>query len=204
MNSRIRDCEREMTAQRRRRPGTGRAIFIPFNGLDDFTADPSDPPAEIALEATGQHGETAIWLDDFFWLSLLKPWSQFPVTIRFHATPDSLLHPVILHQLNMLRRVAPAWRIVGECTADYLADPDRLHTAALSAYHELHVVDDPQGASPTSVTSSELDNMLAQMRQIQGANQRTTPIVACPRKPHVESAPRPLRMPTVQPARRAV
>ncbi len=201
MTTRIRESQREMTAQRRRRPGAGRTLAIPFHGLDDFIADPHEPPAEIALEATGQHGETAIWLDDFFWLSLLKPWSQYPVRIRFKNTPAGLLHPVVLHQLNMLRRVAPAWRLIAECGVDALADEARRRDAALSGYHEIHLLGDNGGQT---IPIPELGNLLAQMRQIQAANQRTTPIIACPRAAEMEIEPQPLRMPTIRPTRRAV
>ena len=169
--------QRELTRQRRRRPNTGTIIHLPFEGSDHAALDNAEPPAELHLEATGPSGETAIWLDDFFWLKLIQQWPQSPLTIHFHPTNNSLLHPVILHQLNMLRRVAPQWRLVGYCYVSDLALEGRLSQAASTVHHEIHVIDAVRPGVPRPAHAMRIEDALAKMRQVQAANNRTTPIV---------------------------
>jgi hypothetical protein len=74
MNARMREVQRDMTARRRRKPGAGAPLMIPFDGLPSLEPDPNRPPSELSLEATGPSGEPAAWLDDYLWVDLLRAW----------------------------------------------------------------------------------------------------------------------------------
>lgn len=185
MSAWMRDNERKAAMQRRRKPGTGRTLSIPFTGLARIPFD-TEPPTELHIEATGSSGEIAVWLDDFFWLDLLQHWPTRPLDIHFTASKNALLHPVLQHQLHMLRRVAPTWRLIGHCYTSELAEETTLRGAALSVYHELQVL---EGNNPNTTSGNasatpdrpamRLEDAAASLRRVQSENKRTTPIVVC-------------------------
>jgi hypothetical protein len=189
MNARMREVQRDMTARRRRKPGAGAPLMIPFDGLPSLEPDPNRPPSELSLEATGPSGEPAAWLDDYLWVDLLRAWGETPLAIRILPTPHALLHPVVLHQVNMLRRVAPRWRISAHCYVGDLAPEGHIAQAALSPYHEIHLLDQPAPHHATTAHALRMEDAVARLRRVQVANQRNTPILACARR--AESAPGP-------------
>ncbi|MCB9849738.1 MAG: hypothetical protein H6817_03445 [Phycisphaerales bacterium] len=182
MNARMREDQWQMTAQKRRKPGAGAPRLIPFDGGEIQPVDPQQAPSEIALEATGPSGEPAHWLDDFFWVDLLQAWSRESMTIRFLPTPDALLHPVVIHQVNMLRRVATNWRIAGHCYVHDLAPDGMIAQAALSPYHEIHLIDGRREGSAATAHALRIEDALARIRRVQVANSRNTPILVCVRE----------------------
>jgi hypothetical protein len=188
MSARMRENHWEMTARKRRKPGAGQLVRIPFDAAETVVANPADPPAEIALEATGPGGKPADWLDDPFWLPLLQAWSHERVTVRILPSPRGLLHPVVLHHVRMLRRVAPNWRVVGHCHVEDLSAAGALADAALSAYHEIHLTEAADSGEPRQGHALRLDDALARIRRVQVASNRHTPIVVCSR-PRSASAP---------------
>lgn len=179
MNASTYEIERLSTMQRRRRPGVVRLLQIPFAGVDELAIDPAEPPTELHIEPTGPSGETALWLDDFFWLGLIQTMPRHSLTVRFAPTPDALLHPVILHQLNMIRRVSPEWRLVGQCYVSDLAGEHRLAQAALSVYHEIRIHDAVRPGSSRTAESLRIEDALERIREVQAANKRTTPLIVC-------------------------
>ena len=200
MNAGMRKKQREMTMQRRRKPNAGLVVHIPFEGSDDFDVNNMEPPAELHLDATGPSGETAIWLDDYFWLELIRRWSAEPLTIHFHPTPKSLLHPTVIHQLKMLRRVAPKWRLVGHCYLDDLAPEGQIAEVALAVHHEIRIMDAAQPGDTHRGKQAHplrIQNVVARIRRIQAANDRTTPIIVCCRRKN-ESHPQDGSRPTVE------
>jgi len=187
MSAWMREDQRKLVMQRRRKPDSGTIVHIPFEGVDNSALRQVEAPAELHLDPTGPTGETALWLDDFFWLELLQQWPGCPLAIHFHPTRNSLLHPVILHQLTMLRRVAPGWRLVGYCYLSDLEEEGRPSQAALTVHHEIHVIDASRPAAPRSTRPLHMEDTLRRMRQIQTANKRTTPILTCYR-PRLKTA----------------
>ncbi len=179
MNTGIRDKQRKETMQRRQKPGNSRIIRIPFGGFKEFKIDANDPPTELHLEPTGDSGETALWLDDHFWMELIQAWSKHPLSIHFLPTPDSIPHPVILHQINMLRRVTPSWRLIGHCYLSDLSKEGRITQVALSVYHEVRIIDGIRPGKNQNGRPLKIQDALSKIRQVQTANNRTTPIVAC-------------------------
>lgn len=181
MDARMRTDQRSDAVRRRRKPGEGRIVHIPFDGNVPPAPADAEPPAEIIIDATDAAGVSADWLTDYFWLDILQQWSSQPVVIRFQPTHESLLNPVVLHQVNMLRRVAPEWRIVGECYLSDLAVEGRIAQAAVTGYHEIRVLDANRPGAPNSGHPLRLEDAAKRFRQVQTASQKTTPIfVRCP------------------------
>jgi len=189
MSARMRDQHWEMTAMKRRKPGSGEQIRIRFDSTETLAVDPSRPPAEITLEATGPSGDPAEWLDDAFWLTLLQAWSGHSLTVRFLPSPQVLLNSVVLHHVHMLRRVAPNWHIVAHTHVHDLAADGALADAAMTPYHEIHLVEAARTAHSARTTALRPEEALARIRRVQVANGRHAPIVICARP---QSAPRPV------------
>jgi hypothetical protein len=152
-------------------------MFIPFEGRMPLVPDDIDPPTEMHLEPTSAEGETALWLDDFFWLDLIRRWPQRQLTIQYKPTCRGLLHPVVLHQLTMLRRVAPEWRLVGHCFVSDLADDTLISQAALSLYHEIYIRDCDRPGVTVDASAPSLEVILTRAAKVQAAARRTSPVI---------------------------
>lgn len=179
MNASMREHHWEMTARKRRRPGAGECLLIPFDSSGAVDTAVPQPPTSLALETTSATGELADWLDDNFWVAMLQAWSNERLSIQILPTPEALLHEVVLHHLHMLRRVAPHWRLVGECYVNDLSQDGLLAQAALSPYHELRIRAGARSGQPQSGHPLRLEDALARIRRVQVANSRSTPIVVC-------------------------
>ncbi len=188
MNVTTREQQRNLAAKRRGKPGRVLIVRIPFDGTNDWEPQQSSPPTEIHLESTGASGETAVWLDDHFWMSLIQLWAQETIAVHFLATPGSLTNPVVRHQLNMLRRVVPNWRLIGHCYASDLTEDGVLSQAALGSHHELRLSDAHRPGMQVSGHPLKIQDIAARIRKIQAANNRTTPIVTCCRADQPTSA----------------
>ncbi|HRX86197.1 MAG TPA: hypothetical protein P5572_14350 [Phycisphaerae bacterium] len=189
MSAWMRENHWQMTAQKRRKPGAGAQLHVTADTSEPLPADAETPPSELLLEATDAAGEPAAWLDDFFWMSALQAWSNAPLTVRFLPTPHSLLHPVVLHHVSMLRRVAPQWRVVGHCHVNDLAEDGAINAAAQSPYHELHIAEGAREGEPRPAHPLRIEDALARIRRIQVANGRTMPIIVCVRPQHRAASP---------------
>jgi len=205
MDAWMRKEERRAAISRRRRPGAGRLIRLPFDGNIPASRFEDQIPTEIEIEATNQSGEAADWLTDHFWVDLLGQWVDEPIIVHFVATPGSVLHPVVVHQVHMLRRVADKWRVVGHCYAADLAGEGRVAQAAVSPYHELRIVDGARPGGPKTPIP-RIEDVLSRMRAIQSAQNRTTPVlVGCSAPPTtahqaVGSSPAPVAAGSLPPA----
>jgi hypothetical protein len=105
---------------------------------------PSDnAPTDMYLEVTNSEGAVAEWFNDFWWTELLERWASEPVTLHIAATPGALLDPTVLHQLEMVGRVAPRWRMVGHAYRDAVSTDDHVRTLATTPYHEVRFTDEP-------------------------------------------------------------
>lgn len=179
MSTLLRKKQRMSTMQRRRKPGSGRCLQFAFDTDGSLAGIEGDAPLEIHLEATNAEGEAASWLDDYFWMELIQRWSDAPISIQLQPTPSGLLHGIIAHQLNMLRRVVPHWRLIGQCYLSDLEADGVIERAAVAVYHEIHIID---GRRPDVVDSKHplrIEDAIAKIRQVQRANKRNAPIVVC-------------------------
>jgi len=131
----------EQTQGRRRRPVGPVQLSVPFNGSGELQGEDSGGPVEVTIQATNADGALADWLTDEWWAQLIVPWAERSVVLHVAATPAALLHPVVLHQLEMLRRVVPRWRLVGYVYRDDFAVPGDIELAARAAYDEIRIYD---------------------------------------------------------------
>ncbi len=192
MSTMLRKEQRMSTMQRRRKPGNERCLQFAFDADGSLAGIDGDVPQEIHLEATNNDADAAPWLDDYFWMELMQRWSDAPVSVHFQATKGSLLHGVIIHQLNMLRRVVPHWRLIGHCYLSDLEAEGVIEQAAVTVYHEIHVIDGRRPGAADSRHPMRIEDAIATMRKVQRANKRNTPIVVCRRpeaQPLVSSPP---------------
>lgn len=132
---------REQTELTRRKPGDAAHLVATFDRGQALDVEKQTGPVELAIQATNADGELAPWLDDLWWTDAITRWTNEAVTLRIAPTPDALLHPVLLYQLHMLRRVVPGWRIVGHAYVDDVQTEDQIKQVALSPYHEVRFID---------------------------------------------------------------
>lgn len=137
----IRDDARLATERRRRPPGDTTRLVVTFGGGGEIDCKNTDGPIELRVEPTDRDGHLAEWLDDTWWTKLIERWGDDAVTITIAPTRDALLHPVVLHHLEMLQRVVPAWRIVGHAYLDDAGGEQAIRQLAMSPYHEVRFVD---------------------------------------------------------------
>lgn len=133
--------ETRRAAERRRRP-PGNPVFIRATfdrGLHLGNEAPA--PTDLTVEATNADREPAEWFDDVWWTALIELWGNAALTLHIAPTPAALLHPVVLHQIEMVSRVAPRWRIVGHAYRDEVITDDAVEALARSPYHEVRFID---------------------------------------------------------------
>lgn len=141
---------RGVTRQTRRPPRSPARIVATYDLGGDLVERISPGPVEIVIEATNEAGELAPWFDDAWWTELIQRRGDDPVTIHIRATPGALLHPVVLHQVEMIRRVTPIWRIIGTAIRDDLATDEAIALVARSLYHLVRFHDESDaGAAET-------------------------------------------------------
>ncbi len=121
----------------------------------------------ILLETTDATGEVADWLDDTWWSKLFQQCAPNPLTIEIAPTCVALTHPVVLHQLEMVRRIVANWRIIGEGYANDFRGDDEVEQLATGPYHELRFHDGGRAdvvATPPSETNTGADELIARIR----------------------------------------
>ncbi|MCP4593762.1 MAG: hypothetical protein GY842_23765 [bacterium] len=133
--------ERKLTEGTRQRSPARPLLLVTAEGMGELDTPSDDPPSAIHLETTHPDGEVVEWFDDYWWMDVIKRWEKHPVAIHILPTPGALLHPVVLHHLEMLFRVAQRWRRVGHCyVSDVISDED-VQRLAMSTYEEVRVID---------------------------------------------------------------
>ncbi len=167
----------EQARPQRRGPGSGRCVHVAFDSENErLGPEDGEPPRELHIAATNAQGNLPVWLDDCFWLDVMKRWSSESIVVHIDATPGAMLHEVIFHQLCMLRRVAPKWRLVGHCHLSDLNGDEAVTMTALSPYHEVRVID-AMRSGVSGARAIRVEDAMARVRQVQRANKRTTPII---------------------------
>ncbi len=132
---------RNATQRHRRPPGSPVKRTVRFGGNGELGDEKLTAPFELILEVTGAEGELADWFGDEWWMALIERWGDDPITVQIAATHAALLHPVVLHELEMVFRVAPRWRMVGNVYPGDLLTSEDVELVARSPYHEVRFVD---------------------------------------------------------------
>lgn len=176
------------TAAQARRRGPGEAVRLPAyvpaeeEARDQVAKDtiPEAAPSELWLDATDADGEVASWFDDGWWTEVITRWGDDPLSIHISPTPAALLHPVVLYGVEMVRRVAPRWRIVGHAFAEEVCLDATTEAIARSPYHEVRFIDTPRPDTPPAVRLDPpfpVEELMSRVRRAQMAARRTWPIL---------------------------
>lgn len=153
--------KRERVTQSRRPPSGPWSRRVTYEGTGEIEAVAAEGPVELILEATNDDGELSAWFDDFWWVDVLTLYQKRAVTLHIAPTRDAVLHPVVLHQLEMLRRVEPQWQSVGYLLENELSSMEQVKALAAAPYHELRIITDRAGVAP-SPEAGRLAGELAQ------------------------------------------
>jgi hypothetical protein len=135
---------------------------------------------QLTIECTNEAMEFASWLTDDWWATVIQHWADRVVTVHIAPTPTALLHPVLLYQLAMVRRVEPRWRIVGQAFVDDIITDDAVAELAQSPYHEVRFRDSPRVVAPPSDRVSwtpTIEDLFGRLRRDQERLDRSTPIL---------------------------
>lgn len=148
-----------------------------------FTVDSDgEPPAtwpegafEITIQATRADGEFSDWLTDDWWADLLAAHAERDLSVRVLPTSGAMLHPTMLLQCEMLRRVVPRWRLVGESASGDWGVADPVPLIASSPYHEVRLL--PARANTGDRGDLPPERLAALVLQEQRRLRRRTPVV---------------------------
>ncbi len=174
--------ERLAAQKRRRPPGAVAETDVSFDG-NGIVPDQDQVGTEsisLTLYVTNEHGDTAQWFDDFWWTELIRRFGNKPITVQIAPTPDALLHPVVIHQIEMLFRVAPSWRIVGYAYRDDFSTPPLVEAAAISAYSEIRIIDQIRSEAESlgrATLASSIEELFGCIRRAQVKVGATRPIL---------------------------
>lgn len=133
---------RRDAARHRRKPTAGSHVTVTLDSKGNIPSDASDATTTILIHATADDGEIADWLGDAWWSELFQRWAPDRLTVVIAATPGALLHPIVLHQLEMVRRVVGNWHIVGEGHVSDIKTDDEVDQLATGPFHELRFSDE--------------------------------------------------------------
>lgn len=161
------DMRRSTTGRRQPPPPVTRVVLRPDgNGLFPETLEPG--PIDLQIEATITRDETAPWYRDEWWTEVISYLSALDIAVHFMPTPGAIVHPVVLHHVNMIRRVVPLWRVVGHAYRDDLTLDHDIDALANSLFHEIRVIDARRPGAPASdrgVTDIGVDELFGRIRR---------------------------------------
>lgn len=183
--------DRSLTERRRHRPREPLHVDVRFDGTTNFPEEATPGPVELRIEATGEDGALAEWCGDDWWAIVLQRWGDDEVTVRVEPTPGALFHPILRYQMEMLRRVAPRWRLIGHMFRDDVADDETLGILATAPYHEVCVFDDRRPSvvdAPRKAFVATCADMFGRVRERQNKAGLTSPVMV--RLPAPRSEPR--------------
>lgn len=180
MDAWMQNEQRDRVAATRKRPAPPHRLTVTALGEGGHGPEDGPPPTELLLETTDPTGEIAEWLDDVWLMEALRLWGDRRLVIRVLPSEAALLHPVVLHQLTMFKRVAPNWRAVGYGYCGELCGEAAVEALACSAYDEVHLVEGARSmwarAEP-AVHSFRIEDLFKRIRQNQRARGVTRPIL---------------------------
>ncbi|MCP4246583.1 MAG: hypothetical protein GY778_06005 [bacterium] len=180
MNAWMRNDTRDGVEASRRRPATPQQFTFAANLDAHVMPDRLDGPAEFFIEATDADETVATWLDDVWWLEVLRRWKDARLTVHVLPSPAALLHPVVLHQVSMVKRIAPEWRLLAHGYLGDISGTAAIEILAGSAYDEVRLSDRPRptaAADPPNPHPLRLNDLFSRVRQIQRTRGATRPIL---------------------------
>lgn len=172
--------DRELTTQRRLRPSSMTQLVATFDGGGTLSDHPRHGPIRIDVEATNAGGELAKWFGDDWFTDLIHRFGDDFVTLHIAPTPDALLHPCVIYEAEMLRRVVPHWRVIITAYLSDVQTAEAVRGVAESPYHEVRFLDETR---PTIMTGSRLGldwsvtDLFGRIRREQGTSTGRVPVL---------------------------
>lgn len=171
---------RKVAAARRRRPAPANVRVFRAAGEGEHGPESDIHPTELRLEVTFPDGRLAVWFDDQWWMETLRRWKDQALTIHLLPTPDAVLHPVVLHELEMVRRLQTPWTVVGHCHLSDVGHPLLMPRLAVSPYDEIRIVDAQRPAAEGYESQSaglSLAEVFDGVREIQAGHHVAKPLL---------------------------
>lgn len=171
---------RRETARRRQPPGRPVVLTASFESGCNPADSEHCAPTELTLEATNAEGDAADWFNDAWWGSAIRHWGNSAVTLHIAPTTNALLHPIVLHHLEMVSRVLPKWRIVGHAYRDDVTTDEAIDLLGQSAYHEVRFFDQPRRSKSPSDRidmGAPLEQLFARIRREQSRINVNRPVL---------------------------
>ena len=196
MEAWIRSNERKLIEDTRQAPGTRPIVRVAARGMGQRGARNGEAPAELHLETTDETGEPADWFDDYWWMDTLERWQHNALAVHILPTPRALLHPVVIHQVEMLYRVAPKWRRVGHCYVDDVTSEEDIRLLAISSYDEIRVVDafrPGTSRGEAELRDVKIERLIAQVMRAQSSLGATRPLLIRVPPPQEPTTPAPTK-----------
>jgi hypothetical protein len=145
-------------------PTPPQRVFLEAAGLGQCPPLSPDVSLEIYVEVTTAEGHRAPWLVDEWWIQTHSLCGQRPVTIVIMPTPHALLDDVLKHQLEMVRRIVPEWRLIGYATFEEAHCNPNPDGWTLTPYDEIRFC----GEGQPTVKVERLVAGAAQLPRVQG------------------------------------
>jgi hypothetical protein len=164
----------------RRRPDASQTRTFTATGDGGHGPEAAPEPTDVFLEATDPSGGIADWFDDRWWLETLRRWGGRSLVIHILPSEAALLHPVVLHHVAMVARVAPKWRVVGHGYAGEIGGDAAVERLATSAYDEVRFVEGIRPTAPKSASARfalRIEDLFARVRRIQREMGATRPVL---------------------------
>jgi len=171
---------RHATAARRRGPMLPARLTFPFSSPGIWPASIESEAVELVIEATDAEGHLADWLDGDWWMDAVERFTHCDTTVRILPTRGALLHPVLLHHVQMLRSTVPRWRLIGETDRHGITSEEDLRACAASGYHEIRFHERVESASVCSARTSsapDIAALIGRIRRYQSDANLTTPVL---------------------------
>lgn len=163
----------------RREPGEPASLYIRYDSHGELSKNIPHGSIELTVEPTDPEGMLCEWFDDDWWMDVVQRWVDDQVTVYIAPTPIAILHPVVLHHVEMLRRVCTRWRVVGYAYTNDICTNEDIEAFVASHFHEVRFIDETRSDMAISdrMEPLPLEKLFASIRQLQASKGATLPVL---------------------------
>ncbi len=172
--------DRRIATARRRPPAGTKTTLVEATSDGDITNELGMFPTDIRLETTFDNGQISPWFVDDWWIAMLRRFKDHSLSLHVLPTTDALLHPIVMHELEMVRRLQTPWRLIGHCYLDDVGHSMLVHKISLAPYDEIRVItaDRPQDdRSVKRVAQLSFEELAKRVRTQQIAEKMVYPLL---------------------------